>query len=61
VVKKFVFQQNLQKNSFPSSFTFITVCTISANTCAKVKMLTWRKKFSIKKEKFGVAEKIPSD
>jgi hypothetical protein len=60
VVKKFVIQQNLQKNLFPSSITCITFGKISANTCEKVKMLTWGKNFSIKKEKFGGAEKISS-
>jgi hypothetical protein len=50
VVKKFVFQQNLQKNSFPSSFTCITFGKISANTSAKFKLLTWGKSFLLKKK-----------
>ncbi len=49
VVKKFVIQQNLQKNLFPSSFTCITVGKISANTSAKFKMLTLGKSFLLKK------------
>jgi hypothetical protein len=50
VVKRFVFQQNLQKNLFPSSFTCITFGKISANTSAKFKMLTRGKSFLLKKK-----------